>query len=229
MRYARRGDNTTRRISVRYDVDFVIKMECNRIEAERETGSSMESVVRAIRNVEKNIECSLPTNIANIPDLETILSVAGRQRTARFRKPQGVTAIVWETFRIHILRGVVHFTSSAKSEMDRWEKWSKLDRSHESRGTEHSAWILMVRDGVGSVGRIGHSNSSGTYRAIDCTTLSIDFDSSTKHVLGLLRRFVTPTARERRYHHRERLKMYIYCALPPADQAITKVSIQPFS
>ena len=79
----------------------------------------MESVVWAIRNVEKNVECSLPTGNANVPDLESVLSVAGRERTARFRKPQRVPAIVWETFRIYILRGVGHVVASGtKSEMD---------------------------------------------------------------------------------------------------------------
>ena len=85
----------------------------------------MESVVWAVRNVEKDVECSPPTDKANIPDLESILSVAGRERTARFRKPQRVSAITWETFRVYILWGVIHVvTSRAKSEMDRWAKWS---------------------------------------------------------------------------------------------------------
>ena len=78
----------------------------------------MEGVVWAIRNVEKNIECSPPTDKANIPDLQSILCVAGRERTAWFRKPQRVSAIVWETLGVYILRGSVHVVrpSSFKSE-----------------------------------------------------------------------------------------------------------------
>ena len=85
--YARGGDNTTGGISVGYDVDIVINIECNGIEGERDTGMSMESVVWAITNVEKNVKCSVPTDKANIPNLESIFSVIGRERTARFRKP----------------------------------------------------------------------------------------------------------------------------------------------
>jgi hypothetical protein len=72
----------------------------------------MESVVWAITNVAKNVECSHPTNKANIPDLQSILSVAGRERTGRLREPQRVSAIVWETFRVYILRGVAHIVTS---------------------------------------------------------------------------------------------------------------------
>ena len=78
------------------------------MEAERDTGTLMESVVWAVRNVEKDVECSPPTDKANIPDLESILSVAGWERTARFRNPQRESPITWETFHIYILRGVVH-------------------------------------------------------------------------------------------------------------------------
>ena len=85
--YARGGDNTTRRVSVGYDVDFVINIKSNGIEVESDMGTSMESVVWAITNVEKNVECSLPTGNANVPDLESVLSVAGGERTAWFRKP----------------------------------------------------------------------------------------------------------------------------------------------
>ena len=119
--YARGGDNTTRRISAGYDVEFMINIKCNRIEAERDTMTLMERMVWAITNVAKNVECSLPTDKANIPDLQSILSVVAREPIARFRKPQRVSAIIWETFRVYILRGVVHVvTSRVKSQMDRW-------------------------------------------------------------------------------------------------------------
>ena len=122
----------------------MINIKCNRIEAERDTGTLMESVVWAIRNVAKNVECSHLTNKANIPDLESVLSVTRRERIGRFRKPQRVSAITWETFRVYILRGVVHVvTSRANSEMHCWAKCMSslthllVDRS---RGvTEHVA------------------------------------------------------------------------------------------
>jgi hypothetical protein len=123
--YARGGNNTTRRISIGYDVEFVINIKSNRIEAERDAGTTMESVGWAITNVAKNVEFSLPTDKANIPDLQSILSVVARECTARFRKPQRISAIIWETFRVYILRGVAHVvTSRAKNEMDRCAKWS---------------------------------------------------------------------------------------------------------
>jgi len=80
----------------------------------------MKSMVWPVAYVEKNVECALLSDIANIPDLEPILSVAGRERTARFGKPQRVSAIIWETFRVHILRGTHVVTSNVyvKSEMD---------------------------------------------------------------------------------------------------------------
>ena len=55
--YARGGNNTTRRFSVGYDVDFV-NIECNGIEGERDTGTLMESMVWAIANVANNAEFS---------------------------------------------------------------------------------------------------------------------------------------------------------------------------
>jgi hypothetical protein len=81
--YARGGDNTTRRISVGYDLDFVVNIEFNRIKAERDTETLMESVVWAKTYVEKNVECALPTDMPNISDLESILSVAGRKSVLR--------------------------------------------------------------------------------------------------------------------------------------------------
>ena len=123
--YARGGDNTTRRNSVGHDNDIVINIKCNGIEAERDTGTLMESVVWAIRNVAKNVECSHLMNKTNIPDLQSIFSVTGRERTGGFREPQRVSEITWETFRVYILRRVPHIVSSrVKSEADRWAKWT---------------------------------------------------------------------------------------------------------
>lgn len=72
----------------------------------------MESVVWAMRYVEKNVECAFTADVANIPDLESVLSVAGRERAARFGKPQGVSTIVRKTFCVHILRRIVHVVTS---------------------------------------------------------------------------------------------------------------------
>lgn len=69
----------------------------------------MKSVVWTKAYVEENVECAPATDISYIPDLESILSIAGRERTARFRKPQRESAIVWEIFCVYVLRGVVHF------------------------------------------------------------------------------------------------------------------------
>ena len=119
------GDNTTR-ISVGYDVEFVANIKCHRIEGERDTGTSMESVVWAITNVEKDIECSLPIGNANIPDLESILSVARRERTARFRKPQRVSAITWETFRVYISWGIAQWPMFKLSLQERRVRFGRL-------------------------------------------------------------------------------------------------------
>ena len=76
----------------------------------------MESVVWAMTNVAKNVECPFPADKANVPDLQSVLYVAGRERAARFREPQRVSAIVWETFRVYILRGVGHVVTSRATE-----------------------------------------------------------------------------------------------------------------
>lgn len=102
------GDNTTRRISIAVDVDFAVDIKWNRVKAVRETWASMECMIWAVTNVEKDVKCAFWTNTTNISNLETILSVAHRERTTRFGQPQRVSVIAEETFRVHVLRGIAH-------------------------------------------------------------------------------------------------------------------------
>ena len=94
----------------------------------------MECVTSQLAYIEKDIKPALGVDNAYIPNLVPILLIAVRERIARLGKPQRVSAMFWQIFRVYILWGVVH-SSFLNVDAERREHVENTSRASAQEGT----------------------------------------------------------------------------------------------